>query len=110
MRRFLFLFSALPSTIPPDAVDNVVDTSYFLYILKSGTVDRYYVGISSNPARRLEFHNTFEKGFTSRYRPWRIVFTKAYPSKAEAHAAEKMVKGWKSRRMIERLIGGDVTI
>ncbi len=80
--------------------------SYYLYILKSGTADRYYVGISSNPRRRLDYHNSFEKGFTSRYRSWRIAFTREYPSKAEAHAAETMVKGWKCRKMIERLIAG----
>jgi len=31
---------------------------------------------------------------------------KAYSSKTEAHVAEKTVKGRKSCRMIERLIGG----
>ncbi|WP_084022406.1 GIY-YIG nuclease family protein [Chlorobaculum limnaeum] len=77
---------------------------HYLYILKSGTADRYYVGISSNPRRRLDYHNSFEKGFTSRYRPWRIVFTKESPSKAEAHAAETTAQGWKSR---EGLIGGE---
>jgi len=80
---------------------------YYLYILKSETADRYYVGISSNPQRRLEYHNSFEKGFTSRYRPWRIVFAKEYPSKTEAHAAETMVKDWKSRKMIEQLLTGE---
>jgi putative endonuclease len=96
------------STITPDTVEN--SQPHYLYILKSGTADRYYVGNSLSPHRRLEYHNTFEKGFTSRYRPWKIVFTKEFPSKAEAHAAETKIKGWKSRRMIERLIAGDDTM
>lgn len=33
--------------------------AYYLYILKSGTADRYHVSISSNPHRRLEYHNRF---------------------------------------------------
>ncbi|MCH7517073.1 MAG: GIY-YIG nuclease family protein, partial [Bacteroidetes bacterium] len=45
---------------------------YNLYILRSIKVYKYYVGISKNPRRRLEYHNTIEKGFTSRYRPWKI--------------------------------------
>ncbi|NTU53472.1 MAG: GIY-YIG nuclease family protein [Chlorobiaceae bacterium] len=83
---------------------------YFLYILKSETSDRYYIGSSANPHRRLEYHNGFEKGFTSCYRPWHIVFTKEYPSKAEAHAAETKIKGWKSRKMIDRVIAGEALL
>ena len=83
---------------------------YYLYILESGTVDRYYVSISSNPHYRLEYHNGFEKRFTSRYRPWRLVFTKEYPSRTEAHAAETKVKGWKSRKRIGGLFISRVVV
>ncbi|HWQ25880.1 MAG TPA: GIY-YIG nuclease family protein [Chlorobaculum sp.] len=83
---------------------------YFLYILHSESADRYYVGISSDPERRLNYHNTFEKGFTSRYRPWRLVWFRQYASKTDAHAAESSVKSWKSRKMIERLIAGELSI
>lgn len=93
-------FYAVFSTITPDAVENA--EPYYLYILKSGTADRYSIGILSNPQRSPEHHNSFEQGLTSRYRPWRIVFTKESPSKAEAHAAETTAQGWKRR---EGLIG-----
>ena len=83
---------------------------YHLYILRSIKVCKYYVGISKNPQRRLEYHNTIEKGFTSRYRPWEVVFTNKFKTKAEAMAAEKKVKGWKSRIMIEKLIAGEIDI
>ncbi len=81
-----------------------------LYILRSIKVYKYYVGISKNPQRRLEYHNTIEKGFTSRYYPWEIVFTKKFKTKAEAMAAEKKVKGWKSKIMIKKLITGEIEI
>ena len=81
---------------------------YHLYIHNSIVIYRYYAGISKNPQRRLKFHNTIEKGFTSRYRPWEIVHTKKFKNKAEAMAAEKKVKGWKSRIMIEKLIAGEI--
>ncbi len=54
---------------------------YFLYILKSQKADKYYTGISNNPKRRLEFHNILGKGFTARYRPWKIVFLKEFDDK-----------------------------
>ncbi|WP_416221613.1 GIY-YIG nuclease family protein [Rhodohalobacter sp.] len=49
---------------------------YFLYILRSEIKETYYVGMSNNPDRRLHFHNTDDrKSHTSRYRPWKIVYT-----------------------------------
>ncbi len=83
---------------------------YFLYILKSKSIDKFYVGISQNPERRLEYHNSFEKGFTSRYRPWEIVFTLMFPSKEDAAKMEKKIKSWKSSKMIKRVIEGDIVL
>ena len=65
---------------------------------------------SSNPAGRLECHNSFRKGFASRYRSYWLAFTKEFSSRQEAHAAETKVKGWKSRKMIGRLIGGEALL
>ncbi|MBI5662604.1 MAG: GIY-YIG nuclease family protein [Ignavibacterium album] len=83
---------------------------YYLYILKSKTSDKYYTGISEDVERRLEFHNTREKGFTSRYRPWEVVFKKEFENKAEAIRAERNVKRWKSKLMIEKLIKQEIEI
>jgi putative endonuclease len=83
---------------------------YFLYILRSEAAGKHYVGISSHPERRLEFHNTVERGFTSRYRPWRLVYTKGFSTKAEAAQAERMVKRRKSRGFIMELIDGKTTL
>jgi len=84
--------------------------AYYVYILKSKSIEKYYTGISSNPELRLSYHNTFEKGFTSRYRPWEIVFTKEYESKEIAHQVELKIKSWKSKSMIERVINGEIQI
>jgi putative endonuclease len=84
--------------------------SYFLYILKSKSAEKYYTGISANPELRLSYHNTFEKGFTSRYRPWEIAFTKEYESKEVAHQMELKIKSWKSKKMIERVIRGEIPV
>ena len=51
-----------------------------------------------------------KKGFTSRYRPWEIVFKKEFNSKSDAADAEKKIKGWKSRVMTERVISGEVKL
>lgn len=83
---------------------------YYLYILKSKSADKYYTGISANTYTRLEYHNTLEKGFTSRYRPWEIVFTKEFNSKEEAAPAEKKIKTWKSKSMIEKVLKKEIII
>ena len=81
-----------------------------LYILQSEISSRYYVGISADPQRRLEFHNSKERGFTSRYRPWTLVYVKQYSTRKDAQQAEQKVKSWKSRIMIGRLVTGEISL
>ena len=57
---------------------------YHLYILKSSKIEKYYIGISQNPQKILEYHNTLEKGFKSRFRPWSIVYTQSFNSKEDS--------------------------
>jgi putative endonuclease len=77
---------------------------WFLYILQSELNEMYYVGISPNIVHRLEFHNHLGHGFTSRYRPWKLVYTKEYPTRQLAQAAEKQIKARKSKEYIKRII------
>lgn len=84
--------------------------SCYLYILQSIPSRKYYVGVSDYPERRLIYHNSIEKGFTSRYRMWEIKFTKEYPTKIEAMKIERKIKSWTSRIMTERVIVGEIEI
>ena len=83
---------------------------YFVYILKSKKSNNYYIGSSQNPEIRLTYHNSIEKGFTSRYRPWEIVYKKEFDLKESAKAAEQKIKKWKSKLMIERIISVQINI
>ena len=82
----------------------------FLYILRSKSSGRFYVGVSSDPEKRLRFHNYIERGFTARYRPWEIVFMQEYETKEDALCAERKVKSWKSRKMILKIIDGELKL
>lgn len=84
--------------------------SCYLYILQSISTGKYYVGVSDNYELRLSYHNTIEKGFTSRYRPWEIKFIREYPTKKEVMKIERKIKSWKSRVMIEKVIKGEIAI
>jgi putative endonuclease len=85
-------------------------TIYSVYILQSQISGKYYIGSSENPQRRLVFHNSVEKGFTARYRPWEIVYTKEFSDKHLAQVAERKIKSWKSRIMIDKLLNGLVEL
>ncbi|MCF7805058.1 MAG: GIY-YIG nuclease family protein [Candidatus Marinimicrobia bacterium] len=78
-----------------------------MYILYSTRIDRYYTGSSDNPETRNWFHSHTNQGWTVRGQPWELVFTKAFPSKAEAQWWERWIKRQKSRRIIEKILRGD---
>jgi putative endonuclease len=82
---------------------------YFVYILKSETKSRYYVGSTDEVNRRLRQHNGELPGLgrsTVAGRPWRLVFSAPFESRSEAMAAERFIKKTKSRFWIEKLIEG----
>ncbi len=78
--------------------------SHFAYILQSEETDRFYVGRSQNPERRVEPHNTTSTGFTSRYRPWELVFTHEFATKEEEVRSEQLIKSWKSKKMTRYVV------
>jgi len=50
-------------------------------------------------------HNYEGLGYTSKKRPWKVVYTEKYEMKPEALKREKHIKRLKSRKYIEKLIG-----
>ncbi|WP_461398095.1 GIY-YIG nuclease family protein [Flavitalea sp.] len=83
---------------------------YFIYIPYSPLADKYYIGYSDDPHRRLLEHNSKPfNTFTSKYRPWelRAIF-ECGTDKATAMKTEKFIKKQKSRTLIEQLIVGKI--
>ena len=77
---------------------------WFVYILYSDKIDRYYVGVTDNLEWRLERHNDGWGKFTKRGVPWKIVYHESYTSKSDALKREKQIKNKKSRSYIRSLI------
>ena len=79
---------------------------FYLYILYSLTSDKYYVGYSDNPEKRLSEHNHNEKAtYTSKHRPWiskKII--ELGDHRGLAMKIEKAIKKSKSRIIIEKII------
>jgi putative endonuclease len=80
---------------------------WYVYIAQAKT-GRYYVGISTNPASRLERHNMKNGAdFAIRQGPFKIVcISSAFPSKSEARRREIQLKKW-TRAKKEKLIRGE---
>jgi putative endonuclease len=65
---------------------------YTTYVLYSESGKLHYTGYTSNMKMRLLSHNVFGKGWTSKFRPWKLVYAKEFPSKLEAMNYEKWLK------------------
>jgi len=78
--------------------------TFYLYILYSKKLNKYYVGATQNIQKRLVSHLSNHRGFTVRAKDWVVVYQETFQSKEAAYAREKQIKSWKSRKMILRLI------
>ena len=78
--------------------------NYFVYILYSKKLNRYYIGATSDLASRMESHLWMHNGFTSKAKDWELKYSEAFKQKSEAFSRERQIKKWKSRIMIEKLI------
>ena len=79
---------------------------FTFYILFSSTLNKFYIGHTGDDIHeRLRKHNSNHKGFTGRFPDWTIVYVEIFDSKILAYHRERQVKAWKSRKMIEQLIG-----
>jgi putative endonuclease len=79
---------------------------FYIYIIYSSSFDKFYIGHSENPWRRIEEHNAdIHHKFTSSYMPWelRAVF-KLNGSRGEAMKIEKFIKKQNSRKLILKMI------
>ena len=75
------------------------------YILFSEKLNRFYVGYTGDLIKsRLAKHNAIHKGYTSKTKDWKVVWSEEFDSKTEAMKREKEIKKWKSRKMIEKLV------
>ncbi|QAA81747.1 GIY-YIG nuclease family protein [Aequorivita sp. H23M31] len=77
---------------------------YYLYILYSEHLDRYYIGSTEDISVRLKEHLWNHKGFTAKAKDWEIRYSENFLTRSEALAREQQIKKWKSRKLIEKLI------
>lgn len=79
---------------------------FWVYILRCGD-NSYYTGHTNNLEERIAKHQADEvEGYTSTRLPVSLLFSEEFPTREEALACERQIKGW-NRRKKEALMRGD---
>lgn len=75
--------------------------NFTVYVLYSSTYEKIYIGFTSNLINRIKSHNELgKKGYTVKYRPWKVVYTEVFNRKSDAMRREKALKSSRGRRFI----------
>ena len=75
---------------------------FTVYILFSENHGKTYIGFTSNLIERYKSHNALAiKGYTIKFRPWKVIHTEIFENKVEAMLREKQLKSGKGRLWIK---------
>jgi putative endonuclease len=80
---------------------------YYVYVLYSQSLDKYYIGSTQDLENRLLRHNSGRSKYTKPGLPWDLVYAEEYPTRPEAVRRERRLKSWKDRSMLENLVRTD---
>jgi putative endonuclease len=76
----------------------------FIYIAKSEKSNRYYIGSTNCPERRILEHNAGKTESLRGHIPVKIVFQQEYPSLIDARRMELRLKKMKSRVILDAIV------
>ena len=77
---------------------------YYVYIIFSDTLYKKYIGRSNDLRSRLKEHNRGRSSFTSRGKPWRLIYYEAFISRKDAIREELFLKSGKGRERLKYLL------
>jgi putative endonuclease len=76
---------------------------YFVYLLESLVDQSWYIGYTpATPDKRLASHNLGKVYYTSRKKPWKIIYYEAYLKREDALGREKFLKSGSGRRYLKK--------
>lgn len=78
---------------------------YFVYILFSEKLNRFYIGTADDPVKRLSEHNSahYPNAYTSKGIPWTLFHTIPCTISQQAYDLERFIKSMKSAVFIRNL-------
>ena len=78
--------------------------SFFTYILFSEKLNKHYIGHTNDIDRRISEHNSSHCSSTKFGVPWRLIYSKEFPTNSEAIILELKLKSMKNKKYIEWFI------
>ena len=75
--------------------------NFFVYVLETEIDKSWYIGYTSNLARRIVEHNSGDSYYTKRKKPWNIIYYEVSFNKFDAIAREKYLKTGMGRRYLK---------
>ena len=69
--------------------------SFYVYILKSEIVEKFYIGSTSDLDKRIKLHNSPRARWTKKYQPWVLIYSEEFISRSEAMKRETFLKSLK---------------
>ena len=76
---------------------------FYLYVLRSASTGRFYIGHAGDVARRLAEHNSQRVISTRNRGPWELVYSEEFATRSEAAQRERALKRMKSHAWLEQL-------
>ena len=72
---------------------------YYVYVLRSGKTAQLYAGVTKDLDARLREHNHGRTGWTSKFRPWELLYAERYGTQGEAMKRERVLKSPAAREL-----------
>jgi putative endonuclease len=84
---------------------------FYIYFLHSPSADKFYIGFSADPWKRLDQHNQNSiDSFTGKFADWSLVAVfQASTDRAYAMRCEAFIKKQKSRTFLLKMMCDDFT-
>ncbi|HET8574917.1 MAG TPA: GIY-YIG nuclease family protein [Candidatus Paceibacterota bacterium] len=81
--------------------------NFIVYILRN-KIGKIYIGQTKDVNKRVLVHNETGTGYTSKYRPWELVYKEKYSTRSEAMQRKKFLKSGAGRDWIKNeILKGD---
>ena len=77
---------------------------YYVYVLRSLTTGRLYIGSSGAPEVRLRAHNSGRSRWSRNHRPWVRILLEEHTDRQTAQKRERYLKsGWGRRTLLKEI-------
>ena len=75
----------------------------YVYLLQSGVdPERYYVGLTTDPQRRLDEHNSGKSIHTNKHKPWHLSVCIGFADQDKARRFEQYLKSGSGRAFAKK--------